>query len=399
MSIPAWRAAKEGLYSLVLGTVLLIGFPMMGARAEVASASAFYRASKAEIAGKPGTLARIQSVPPPPGAAAAYRIIYRSRGHSGSILISGLVAIPSLTGSDGPRPIVSWGHGTTGIASSCAPSFHPEEGFENIAGLKGLLAKKYLVVATDYQGLGEDGRTGYLEGVGEARAMIDAARAIRQIPGVRVASRYATWGFSQGGHASLFAGAVGRGYAPDMLLVGVAAVSAPTELLPLMKADIGTIGGDVIASYVAWSWSKAYNAPLTAILNSRAAATVRRIAKACSLNFTEDIALGLESLAFQNEGFLKDNAAKQEEWQRLIARNSVPILRVPVFMAQGQLDVYVKTDITRDYVRRLCQANTDVIYREFPLTTHGGAAMASSEQAVEWLDARFSNRSLPTTCK
>nr|WP_281418553.1 lipase family protein [Ancylobacter oerskovii] len=296
------------------------------------------------------------------------------------------------------RPIASWGHGTTGIASDCAPSFRPAQGFADIAGLDGLLTNDILVVATDYQGLGEDGRTGYLAGASEGQALIDAARAVRRIPGAHASNRFATWGFSQGGHASLFAGAIARRYAPDMHLVGVAAVSAPTELLPLMKADIGTLGGNVIASYAAWSWSKTYHAPLGAIVKSDARATVRRIAHTCSLNLADDISLGLDALAFQDEGFLKPNVAKQRDWQSLIARNSVPVLHVPVFLTQGQLDMFVRPTITRDYVRQLCRADTHVVYHEIPLASHGGAAAASAVQAVAWLAGRFSDRSPPTTC-
>lgn len=176
--------------------------------------SGFYAVPAREVPGAAGTLIRTEPVPAPPVAAAAYRIIYRSRDRDDrDIAVSGLAVLPPAIDGARERPVVSWGHGTTGIASGCAPSRLPARAFDGIDGLHALLAKGYVMVATDYQGLGEPGQHPYLVGASEAHAMIDAVRAARTLPGAHAGARYATWGFSQGGHAALFTGWVARRYA------------------------------------------------------------------------------------------------------------------------------------------------------------------------------------------
>lgn len=147
--------------------------------------------------GSPGALLKAAPVPPPPGAGAAYRIIYRSRNHAGrQVAISGLVALPPAGGP--------WrGHGTSGAATRCAASRYPQQAFARIGGL----------AATDYGGLGEAGHHSCLLGTNEAHAMIDSVHTARCFPGADAGERYAAWGVSQKGHAALFTAA--RRWPPD----------------------------------------------------------------------------------------------------------------------------------------------------------------------------------------
>lgn len=364
------------------------------------AADAFYAIPPGEIPGPAGTLLRAEPVPAPPGASAAYRIVYRSRGAGGvPIAVSGVVALPrGIDGGEG-RPVISWGHGTTGIAPDCGPSLAPALAFQRIDGLPSLLAEGFVVVATDYQGLGEGSGHPYLAGRSEARAMIDAVRAARQVPNSRAGTRFAAWGFSQGGHASLFAGALARRYAPDLQLVGVAAASAPTELRRLLRADIGTPAGKVIVSYAAASWSSTYHLPVGAIIKPQALPTERAIASTCSLNVGDDITLGLETGGYAATGLLEARAIHEPQWSRLIARNSRPIPSgVPVFLAQGTMDDVVEPAPTRDYVEELCRKGLKVDYVEEPWASHGAAARESTGAAVSWLAARFAGQPADDDC-
>lgn len=362
--------------------------------------SGFYAVPAREVPGVAGTLIRTEPVPAPPGAAAAYRIIYRSRDRDDrDIAVSGLAVLPPAIDGATERPVVSWGHGTTGIASGCAPSRLPARAFDGIDGLHALLAKGYVVVATDYQGLGEPGQHPYLVGASEAHAMIDAVRAARALPGAHAGARYATWGFSQGGHAALFTGSVARRYAPELQLVGVAAASAPTELRPLLHDDIHSITGKVIATYAALSWSRTYDLPLDEIVRKQAQPNAERIASTCSLDLGDDLALGLDASGYQATGLLRHHADRRPDWDRLIARNSVPVPgRVPVFLAQGVMDQVVEPQPTRDYVGKLCRDGIKVDYVEEPWASHGAAARTSAGSAVAWLAARFAGRHPTSTC-
>ena len=88
-----------------------------------------------------------------------------------------------------------------------------------------MLAHGYVVVATDYEGLGVPGVHPYLVGVSEAHAVLDSVRAARELPATQATSRFAVWGHSQGGHAALWTGQLQPSYAPDVTLAGVAALA------------------------------------------------------------------------------------------------------------------------------------------------------------------------------
>src|SRR4029450_3380385 len=103
----------------------------------------------------------------------------------------------------------------------------------------------YIVVATDYPGLGTDGIHPYLIGESEARSVLDSVRPARELPNTGASNRFAVWGHSQGGHAALYTGEVAARYAPELKLVGVAAAAPATYLVELFDADKGT-GQDVL---------------------------------------------------------------------------------------------------------------------------------------------------------
>jgi acetyl esterase/lipase len=75
----------------------------------------------------------------------------------------------------------------------CAPSLALFI-FQQIQGLRQLTEHGYIVVATDYPGLGTPQTHPYLVGVSEARAVLDSVRAARSMGGAQ--NRFAVWGHS-----------------------------------------------------------------------------------------------------------------------------------------------------------------------------------------------------------
>ncbi|GAB1716845.1 MAG: hypothetical protein NTAFB05_18870 [Nitrobacter sp.] len=194
--------------------------------------TAFYEASARELAGPPGSLIRSEPMMVAPAGAQAYRVLYRSAGmHGEPIAVSGIIVVPPGPAPAGGRPIVAWAHPTTGVVPHCAPSL-AIFAFQQMAGLRRLIEQGAVVAATDYPGLGTVGPHPYLVGDSEARAVIDSVRAARNLPGVGEGNRFAVWGHSQGGQASLYTGLIAKTYAPELRLVGVAA-AAPAPLPPL----------------------------------------------------------------------------------------------------------------------------------------------------------------------
>ncbi len=65
---------------------------------------------------------------------------------------------PRAIGPTAPAPVIAWAHGTTGIARDCAPSVFPNP-FEagSFYALDDVIANGWVLVATDYVGLGTPG--------------------------------------------------------------------------------------------------------------------------------------------------------------------------------------------------------------------------------------------------
>jgi len=165
----------------LLVKVLLFGVSLAG---PVLAQSPFYSAPAGS--GAPGALIAQEDMPGAPLGATAERILYRSVGlHGEPIAVSGVVIVPRGDPPAGGWPIVAWAHPTSGVVSKCAPS-RAQFFFRQVQGLNGMLARGYIVAATDYPGLGTPGPHPYLIGASEARAVIDAVRVARAIGNVAV---------------------------------------------------------------------------------------------------------------------------------------------------------------------------------------------------------------------
>ncbi len=229
-----------------------------------------YEASPAELVGEPGTIIRVAPMPGLAVAGTAHRVLYRSRGLSDEpIAVSGVVIVPSGLPPEGGRDVIAWGHPTTGVVQACAPSQRAQM-IVGIPGLADMLARGYLVAATDYPGLGTPGPHPYLIGMSEGRAVLDAVRAARALSEANAGRRFAVWGHSQGGHAALYAGELARSYAPELDLRGVAAAAPATFLADLVDRDLGTAKGRILGamalyyivrSYSAIRWTASWSRP------------------------------------------------------------------------------------------------------------------------------------------
>ena len=131
--------------------------------------------SEAEIRrAKPGTVLRVRpQIGGAPANAKAFRVLYRSTGLNGEpIAVSGTIIYPAGPPPPGGRDVIAWAHYTTGVADRCAPTLLPNLS-GTIAGLEQMLERNYVVVATDYEGLGLPGVHAYLVGISEARSVLD----------------------------------------------------------------------------------------------------------------------------------------------------------------------------------------------------------------------------------
>ncbi|TCB52405.1 alpha/beta fold hydrolase [Acinetobacter sp. ANC 4779] len=123
------------------------------------------------------------------------------------VMATALVFVPNKPAPANGWPIVAWAHGTTGVADQCAPSQQGLKGTQDL--LEKLLAAGYVVVAPDYEGLGEPSGKEvhpFLNLKSEAYSITDAVVATRNYldkQGKKTAPQWVTVGHSQGGQAAL----------------------------------------------------------------------------------------------------------------------------------------------------------------------------------------------------
>lgn len=132
-----------------------------------------------------------------------YKVVYETIDpHGFRTQASGALAVPD--GVAGPRPIVSYQHGTVTVRED-VPSRLNTEGY-----LGAILASQgYVAVLPDYLGLGDSpGFHPYHHADSEASATIDLLRAARSWSAsnqVALSGKLFLTGYSQGGHATLAA--------------------------------------------------------------------------------------------------------------------------------------------------------------------------------------------------
>jgi len=336
---------------------------------------------------------------PAPEGAKAWRILYASTDPDGRpIAVSGVVIAPDLPAPAAGRYVLAWAHPTTGVADACAPSVSPEF-FDTIPHLDALVALDWVVVATDYPGLGTPGVHPYLVGESEGRAVLDSVRAAARVEKSGAGKRFAVWGHSQGGHAALFSGQLAATYAPELQLAGVAAIAPATELARLLADDLATHGGAILTAYSLWTWSRFYGISIETAAAPQAVRVIDGIAEDCVETRDEVYRVAFDSLAVPAP-FLVEGAMERDPWKGLLERNRPGGARIvsPVYVAQGTEDDIVRPSVTADFVAGLCRQGTAVRFERLEGGGHMRAARISASNAITWMRDRFEGAKAPNDC-
>ncbi len=279
----------------------------------------FYDTSALHVSGPLGQVVRSEPLGVHVDNGTALRILYRTQRSDGTkTFSSGMVFIPDNNAAGTPRPVVAWAHGTVGLGPQCAPSrtAHPVGA---IAWVSSMLARGWVVTATDYAGLGTAGTSGYLVGGDEADDVLNSVRALRYIPSAHAGSSFAVWGHSQGGNSALFTAAQAHAYAPELHLVATVASAPAAELVPLLDQTYNDTLAWVIGPEVLTSWPATFKGlPVRSILTSAGYNNYRRIAAKCIASAAAE---GLVRNAVKQR-FFNGNPVKVSRWRTIAEEQS-----------------------------------------------------------------------------
>lgn len=394
------RVRTAGAVAAVVVAAVLVAVSV-GLNRASPSPDAFYT-PPASVPDEPGALLRSEPFTRgmPPGAR-AWRILYTTTRDDGvPAVASGLV----LVGDDaptGPRPVIAWAHGTTGFAERCAPTLLRDPlGAGAMPAVADVVARGWVLVATDYVGLGTAGPHPYLVGQGEARSVLDSVRAARQLDGVVLSDRTVVWGHSQGGHAALWTGMLAPRYAPDVPLLGVAAL-APASDLPELIDDLDSLSiGSMFAAYAVEAYARTYpDVRFADVVRPGASVQLREMSQRC-LSEPKVFVSVLQALSF-GRTILARGAVSGTFAERLAQNVPSGAIGVPVLVGQGDTDALVVPRMQAGYIAAQCAAGTAVDYRTYPDRDHMGLVADDSPVVADllaWTQDRLDGLPAGSSC-
>lgn len=337
-----------------------------------------------------------------PYSADVYRILYLSQAPLGKLqAVSGQLVVPSGPLPTGGFPVIVRGHPTIGLADVFAPS--RSNALLSPQDILSWVARGYVVISSDYVGLGTPGLHPYLVGDIAGLSMLDSARAAlgfcdqaRGKPAPIAANRVFLVGHSQGGHAVLFAHQAWPDYAPEIHVLGTVALAPASELRFLLQGMFTgrtpTISPAVLAMY---AYSKYYGQPgsLERWLKEPYASELAQRVEQRSI-------LGLGLWIGQNPSYVFQPsliaAAEEGRWEDLEPWTTYLDMNtpgnfsssVPVLVVQGSADTVVPYAASERLAKRMCDHNTPTEFSLYYGADHLVADMARPE-VLQWVVDRL----------
>lgn len=349
--------------------------------------------------GKPGDIIWSRPISTPAGDATL--VLHLSSNLTGEpVAVSSMIYVPDELDPSAATPILAVAHGTTGIADECAQSRLAEDGVAgDLSFAPELLDQGWIVVTTDYEGLGTPGPHPYLVSGPAAQNVLDSVRAAVQLPetGTTAASPVVVFGFSQGGGAAAFVADIAASYAPELEVRGVVAVAPATELASFGSAELTpnriAFGMMIVAGYLA-----AYpELDPGAYLTETGQAELGLVEAGC-LNDIFNAIGGTDTTGWSTP----PDSPGRDAWQRALDENTPGLVAsdVPVAVVHGSADETVLPAGTEAYQARACAAGSEVGRVVYDGASHVGVLTETDaiDRSIEWLTTWLAGGGVEVGC-
>ena len=320
-------------------------------------------------------------------------VTYRSVSVAGDpIEVTGTIVAPNSVATE-PRPVLSIGHSTLGVADMCAPSLDYVGDDIVLTGraalTQPLLDDGWIVVTSDFEGLGGPGLHPYIVGESEAQGIFDIVRAAQTAPTLGADGPLFVWGHSQGGHAAMHVSQLWQTIAPELDLVGVAA-SAPPSQFPLLADYLkgGEYQGYLVMVMAALA--EAYDElSLETIIAPEYMPLLDELELGCSGHVRETFnAVSFEDLTSVDDVF------DDPDWSARLLENDVNLLpnQTPVLLLHGVQDEQIPVASTSLLLGQICslEGHEHIERRVYEgATTHRGAPDVHWPDLMDWMYDRI----------
>ncbi len=314
------------------------------------------------------------------------RFVYYSRSANGSpVAASGVILYPDKTPPTGGWPVIAWAHTLNGVSRLCAPSL--DRNLQHGPFLAMYVNLGYAVVATDYTGLGTSFRNAYADTVSNAWNVIDSIAAARNAVHP-LGARWIAIGTGDGGSAALKVAELEHDL-QDSNYLGSIAISPSPDMEDAFAAS-GNLSLDEPV-FLAYGIKTVYpEFEPTRILTDRAMVPYAKVADAClrTESSAGDTAAAMLKPNWQSDGFV----------QKFFNRNRLGTAIAPEPLLVISTDANPAAQQTGKIVDRLCQQKDRVQFEKFTGYDAGGVIGDSVRDQMNWVEARFANRTMPNDC-
>lgn len=338
---------------------------------------------------------------------------------------SALVFFPKTAQPKDGYRVVVWQHGTVGVGDACAPSNNAlNDNFKLTAEL--LLAKGYVILAPDYEGLGTKGIHPYLNVGSEANSVFDAVKALNQKYSKIIQGDWFSLGQSQGGQSSVAVAERGNNVANFKGAVAAAPASSLDKIIlevapqALQAIETREVAGNVpledhnsitsyatLLTYAAFAGAgiKAYEPTYdyTVIFKERVKPFARLVAGS---NGDDGACLNEARIAIKNDiiSFLNENSSNKLmdypgldtaifktdlSLKRFLENNKIGLSKVdkPLLIIQGTADTNVPAVMTQQLFANLIalgSSKTDLLLAQGE--SHTGAIVSKNAELVAFIE-------------
>ena len=332
-----------------------------------------------------------------PSTTALSRFIYQSQTLMGrKVPVSAYILWPYAprTLSDG-FAVAAWAHGTSGFHSNAAPS-HLKNLWQNFQAPYHLALQGYVVVATDYAGLGliKDslGREivlEYLSTPSQAKDVMNAVKAAQEgFP--ELSKRFVSVGQSQGGGAVWSLAHLSALQDIPGYLGGVA-ISPYVGLLD-NKAEVTEILAALTVPGVAAIWSDFRSEDVLTPEGQRQLDLVHSVNPLITSAFTM-----LSGIQLFKQDWKQNDRLR--EYQKMTSNGGKPI-GSPLFVAHGLADPILDSDPIINAAEESAAMDPRFSIELYLLSdvAHVSAIPASQHLWMDWIAARFANKQVQPEC-
>ena len=389
--------------------------------------------------GSLGEVIKKEQIPTSLKGAQAWKIAYISSdvGERKTIATALIIAPVGPAPAEG-RPIMAWAHGTTGSAQNCGPSqiLDPTRALNQYFLMDGnswtdfgipngqeFINEGYVVVATDYQGLGGGGKHQYAVAGTNGRDVINSARAASSMKEVGAGKKTIVYGWSQGGGATIAAASLldyqaQKGTAADNLqYLGYVAlapedVAAVLPKLPADEAGANKLMKEFTAANVPnvflfahfmmglWGTQAAYpDLKLTDVLTEEGA----QVAEKLSSNKCVHVMADTFNYAYGDryQSLVKPEPSNSLAWIKAFIDDSVKPVKpnAPVIIYWGTKDTAVPPVMHEIYQKQMCAMGANVSRIQLPgEQTHFATPGVSAPMYLQWVKDRISGKPIENGC-